>query len=145
MRARLRVLLRISVSRRAVVHLLRPVRNVGLLHKRSLARVFQIHQRRYGGPALCLRFQGQPQKRLEVLLIVLRLGSACQTGESGLQRRGLDNQQDLQRVQVTALDLGNGVAQLVNQLFYINICAHDAALMGLDHRRAVERCSSPSA
>ena len=89
MRARLRVLLRISASGRAVIHLLRPVRNVGLLHKRGLPGIFQIHQRRYGRPALRLRFQCQPQKRLQVLLVLLRLRSACQTGEYGLQRRGL--------------------------------------------------------
>ena len=44
-RARLRVLVSITTYRPAVVHLLRPVGNIGLLHKRGLPGVFQVHQR----------------------------------------------------------------------------------------------------
>ena len=133
MRGRLRGLFGVRVSRRAVVHLLRAVGNVGLLHKRGLPWVLQVDQRRYGGPALCLRFQGQPQKRLQVLLILLVLRSACQAGEDGLQGCCLAYQHGLQGVQVTALDLCEGVAQLVDQNAHIGIFAHHVALIGVDH------------
>ena len=113
-RARLRVLLRISHGRRAVVDLLRPVGNVGLLQKRGLPRVLKVNQRRYGGPALRLRFQGQPQKRFQILLVFLQLRSARQASKNGLQCCGLAYQQSLQRVQVTAFRLNKRGAQLVN-------------------------------
>lgn len=64
-RALLRILLGMSARRCAVVDLLRPIGNIGLFHKRGRPWVFQVNQRRYGGPALRLRFQSQPQKRPE--------------------------------------------------------------------------------
>ena len=70
-RARLCALLRNSARRRAVVDLLRPVGNIGLLHERGLPWVLQVNQRRCGCPALRLRFQRQPQIRPEDLYQLL--------------------------------------------------------------------------
>ena len=45
--------------------------NVRLLHKRGLPWEFQVDQRRYGGPALCLRFQGQPHECFVLTQVLL--------------------------------------------------------------------------
>ena len=45
--------------------------NVRLLHKRGLPGEFQIHQRRYGRPALGLRFQCQPHERFVLAQLFL--------------------------------------------------------------------------
>ena len=93
------------MGRWPVVHLLRPVADVGLLHESYRARVLDLGQRLKRGAALRLRLERQAQESLNLLQILLTGGPPRQAREYGFQRHGLAVQHGFDRQHVAALHL----------------------------------------
>ena len=105
--------------RTAVVHLLRPVGDIGLLHKRHGTRVLDLGQCFEGCAALCLRLERQRQIGLELLQVFLCHRLACQAGEYGLQRHGLPVQHGFHPAHIPILHLSDLLFQPRYQLSQI--------------------------